>query len=156
MKEAATVNGYTTSMVDNIIKQHSDKAHKNNMSTLFSQQKLEKSVNRVRITYAPKVTNKLKSTFRRQNMEMVFSTQNKLCTMLGSSKDKTVREEKSGIYEITCVVCLEKYFGQTRRQALIRYREHLASIRLNKPLKSSVASHALERLHFNLILQLKV
>lgn len=149
MKEAAIVNGYTTSMVDNIIKQHSDKAHKNNMSTLFSQQKLEKSVNRVRITYVPKVTNKLKSTFRRQNMEMVFSTQNKLCTMLGSSKDKTVREEKSGVYEITCSVCLEKYFGQTRRQALIRYREHLAAIKLNKPSKSSVASHSLERLHFN-------
>lgn len=149
MLDAAVVNGYKTSEVDRIIKKHSDKVHKNNMSTLFSQSKVDKNVHRVRVTYAPKATNKLKSTFQRQQMEMVFSTQNKLCTMLSGTKDKTIKEQKSGIYEVTCPVCNSKYYGQSRRQVIIRYNEHVRAIKLNQPSKSSVAAHALNELHLN-------
>lgn len=149
MLEAAVINGYKTSDVDRIIKKHSDKVHKNNMSTLFSQSKADKKVNRLRLTYVPKATNKLKSTFQRQDMEIVFSTQNKLCTMLTGTKDKTVKEQKSGIYEITCPVCGSIYYGQTRRQVIIRFNEHVTAIKLNQPSKSAVADHSLKELHFN-------
>lgn len=81
-------------------------------------------------------------------MQLVFSTQNKLVNMLGGTKDKTIKEQKSGIYEITCE-CGAKYYGQSRRQVRIRYKEHLAAIRLNQPSKSAVALHSLENLHFN-------
>lgn len=150
MLEAAVVNGYNTSEVDRIIKKHSDKVQKNNLSTFFSQEKSMKKINRVRLTYAPRITNKLKQTFRRRDMEIVFSTQNKLCTMLGSTKDEIIKEKKSGIYEITCSHCGEKYFGQTRRQMMIRFKEHLRAIKNNKPSESAVAFHALDKLHLNL------
>lgn len=148
MVDTAVTNGYKASDVDRIIKKHADKVRKNNLSTLFSQNKTEIKTRRVRVTYAPKVTNKLKSTFRKQNMQLVYSTQNKLGTYFASTKDKTIKEEKSGIYEITCS-CSTKYFGQTRRQVLIRYNEHLSAIRLNQPSKSAVAAHALDELHLN-------
>lgn len=82
-------------------------------------------------------------------MEIVFSTQNKLCAMLGSTKNKTITEEKSGIYVITIGHCGAKYYGQTRRQVMLRYKEHLRAIKQNKPSESSGASHAFEKLHFN-------
>lgn len=149
MVDSAIVNGYEKSMIDRIIKKHADKIRKSNSSTLFSQSKLNDEVKRVRVTYAPRVTNKLKSTFRNKKMEMVYSTQNKLCMMLGNTKDRTLKENKSGIYEITCM-CSCKYFGQSRRQLRIRFKEHLSAIRLNQPNKSAVADHALSSLHLNL------
>lgn len=77
MVEAAVINGYKKSMVDEIIKKHSNKVHKNSLSTFSSQQNADKKVNRVRVTYAPRVTNKLKSTFLSNDMELVYFTQNK-------------------------------------------------------------------------------
>lgn len=147
IQEAAKVNGYDGATIDRIIKHHSDKIRKNNLSTFFSQQKKEK-INRVCLTYAPRITNKLKSVFRKQKLQIVYRTQNKLSNALGSTKDKIKLLEKSGIYKITCS-CLAEYYGQTRRQAQIRHREHLAYIRNNQPSRSSVAEHALTNLHLN-------
>ena len=149
MVDSAIVNGYEKSIIDRIIKKHADKIRKSNSSTLFSQSKLNNDVKRVRVTYAPRVTNKLKSTFRNKKMGLVYSTQNKLCMMLGNTKDRTLKESKSGIYEITCR-CSCKYFGQSRRQLRIRFKEHLSVIRLNQSNKSAVADHALSNLHLNL------
>lgn len=51
IQQTAKVNGYNATDIDKIIKRHSDKIRKNNLSTLFSQQQNEK-VNRVCLTYA--------------------------------------------------------------------------------------------------------
>lgn len=148
IQKSAVVNGYERTDIDRIIKKHSDKIWKNNRSTLFSQREKEKT-NRICLTYAPSITNRLKSTFRRQKMEIVYRTQNKLGSCLGSTKDKIGSMEKSGIYEVTCGDCGAVYYGQTRRQISIRYKEHLASIRKNKPNESSIAEHSLKNLHFD-------
>lgn len=102
IQESAKVNGYTAANIDKIIKHHSDKIRKHNLSTLFSQEE-RKTVNRVCLTYAPKITNKLKSVFKRHDMQIVYRTQNKLSNFLGSTKDKPKMLEKSGIYKIICV-----------------------------------------------------
>lgn len=148
IQQSARVNGYDASDIDRIIKHHSDKIRKNNLSTLFSQQK-EDNVKRVCLTYAPRITNKLKSVFRKQKFHIVYRTQNKLSNFLGSTKDKIKILEKSGIYQIICSCCGSIYYGQSRRQVQIRYKEHLSSIKNNKPTKSSVAEHALTNLHLN-------
>lgn len=148
IQQAAKVNGFDSADIDRIIKHHSDKIRKNRLTTFFSQLKKEDPY-RVCLTYAPKITNKLKSAFRKQNMQIVYRTQNKLSNFLGSTKDKPKILEKSGIYQIICPCCQFTYYGQTRRQVQIRYREHLGSIRNNQPSKSSVAEHALNNLHLN-------
>lgn len=88
--------------------------------------------NRVSLSYAPNVNNKLKSSFRRKIMEMVYKTQNTL-----------------PIYEVTCEVCKAKCFAQTRRKVMIRYNEHLAAIMKKKPSESAVAIRFLDKKHFN-------
>lgn len=149
IKQAASVNGYRIEEIDRIIKKHADKARKNILTTLFSQDKQEKK-QRVRLTFLPKITNKLKNSFRKQNMEIVYSAELKLGTLLGSPKDKTEKLEKSGIYEIVCEECLASYYGQTRRRVSKRYKEHMACIKNNCPTKSAVALHALNNLHLNM------
>lgn len=69
--------------------------------------------------------------------------------LLGTTKDKIPTNKKSGIYQVTCKSCDLKYFGQSRREILIRYKEHCGYVRNNHPEKSAVASHALRELHLN-------
>lgn len=57
--------------------------------------------------------------------------------------------EKSVIYQIICSYCGFIYYGQSRRQVQIMYREHVANIGNNQQSKSSVAKHALTNLHLN-------
>lgn len=110
---------------------------------------MKKEPYRVCLTYAPKLTNKLKSAFRKQDLQLVYRTENKISNFLGSTKDKMKVLEKSGIYQITCSCCQSTYYGQTRRQVRIRYKEHLANIKNNQPSKSSVAEHAITNSHLN-------
>lgn len=146
--QSALLNGYNKIDIDRIIKKHSDKIRKNNLSTLFSQSKKEEMM-RVRLTFAPKITNKLKNTFKRQNLQIVYSTQNKLCTLFETTKDKIEKNEKSGIYEITCENCPAKYYGQTRRSVKTRYKEHLRAIKIKNIADSAVAVHAVNNKHWN-------
>lgn len=149
IKESAKVNGYNMEDIDNIIKKHSNKLKKDSLSTLFAQERRNniESVKRVRVTFAPQVTNRLKTILKPHNMCPVFSVQGKLKDVLGSTKDKSKEVEKSGIYEIQCPECYMKYYGQTKRSLSVRFKEHMSHIRYNRPEKSSVAHHALTKNH---------
>lgn len=151
LKKLAIINGYHDRIIDKLIKKHMDKIQKSRLSTLFSQHKLLNQNNTVRasMTYAPSITNKLKAKLKRKDVELVFSSNNKMKNLLGSTKDKLNLREMSGIYQYECDGCEEKYIGQTKRNIGVRYSEHLAHIRYNRPEKSSIASHALEKDHCN-------
>jgi len=87
---------------------------------------------------------------------MVFSNRQKLSNLLGSTKDKTPTLKKSGIYEISCADCDEKYYGQTKRNIHTRWKEHLSHIKYNIPEKSAVAHHILTNNHNTSINNLKL
>lgn len=143
MKYAAVLNGYKEVMVEKLVEKHSKSIRKSNLTTLFSQTQREEK-RRVRIQYAPSITNRLKKVFKRHNMELVFSSTNKLKNKLGSTKDKTNEEEKSGIYQISCKECGQIYIGQTRRSIKTRFKEH---INLRTAVKSAVGEHIMNTNH---------
>ncbi|KAJ8951643.1 hypothetical protein NQ318_012314, partial [Aromia moschata] len=68
-------------------------------------------------------------------------------TLLGNPKDKINNNEKSGIYEISCKDCDQKYIGQTKRSILTRFNEHMAHLKYGRTEKSCVAQHAFENNH---------
>ncbi|KAJ8956538.1 hypothetical protein NQ318_019261, partial [Aromia moschata] len=72
---------------------------------------------------------------------------NKLQTLLGNPKDKINNNEKSGIYEISCKDCDQKYIGQTKRSILTRFKEHMAHLKYGRTQKSCVAQHAFDNNH---------
>jgi hypothetical protein len=85
--------------------------------------------------------------FKKHNFELVFNSNNKLHNLLVNLKDRTNSLKKSGIYEISCSECKEKYTGQTKRNVGTRFKEHLSSIQKCQATKSAVALHALENNH---------
>ncbi|KAJ8943152.1 hypothetical protein NQ318_022893, partial [Aromia moschata] len=62
-------------------------------------------------------------------------------------KDKINNNEKSGIYEISCKDCNQKYIGQTKRSILTRFKEHMAHLKYGRTEKSCVAQHAFDNKH---------
>lgn len=93
------------------------------------------------------VTRNLNSIFKEQDLQIAFKSGSSLKSLLGSAKDKIEVDQKSGIYEITCKDCNQKYVGQTRRSISTRYKEHIAHFRYNRPEKSSVARHIFDTGH---------
>ncbi|KAJ8932703.1 hypothetical protein NQ318_021222 [Aromia moschata] len=94
------------------------------------------------LPYKPKFTRGLDKIFKNININVVYNSKNKLQTLLGNSKDKINNNEKSGIYEISCKDCDQKYIGQTKRSILTRFKEHMAHLKYGRTEKSCVAQHA--------------
>lgn len=150
ISEIAVLNGYNARMVDDLIVQHMRQIKNSNLTTLYTQNKrLEVIPKRVRFSYVPKLTNKLKTVFRRNNMEMVFANNHKLKNILGTTKDKTETLKKSGIYSVKCGDCDEVYYGQTKRSIETRFKEHNNYIKKNNCRPSALANHVLTNGHFN-------
>jgi len=157
----ASINGYSKKFIDSLVQKHAKKVKKSQLSTLFAQQRLmEKNSQdvrqRVSMGFVPEVTNKLKRVFTKNHLTMVFSNRHKLSNLLGSTKDVTPSIKKAGIYEISCQNCDSKYYGQTQRNILVRWKEHLAHIKYNRPEKSAVAYHMLTYDHTTSLNHLKL
>lgn len=99
--------------------------------------------------FVPEISNKISKKFREHDMQLVFSNNNKLKNLLGSTKDKIDNMMKSGIYTIKCGDCDKIYYGQTKRTIEKRFKEHINYIRTNQHQKSAIATHVLEQNHFN-------
>lgn len=149
IKMVANVNGFHESLVNQLVEKHSKKIRRKNLSTLFNNS-TENDRRRVCFNYAAPLTNRLKEIYKKHKVDLVFASENKLKSLLLSTKDKIEILKKSGIYEIKCNVCGKIYIGQTRRQVSQRYKEHCAHIRYNRPEKSAVAKHVLKDLHSGL------
>lgn len=149
--QAAKINGYSERIINNIIKKHSQKHQKTQLSSFFTQNrttdKTEDSIKKVSVTFAPTLTNKLKTTFKQNNMQIVYSNPFKLKNQLISTKDKKENLDKPGIYEIKCNICHRKYYGQTKRSVKQRFAEHEKYIHNNEPRRSAFALHAVTEKH---------
>lgn len=104
IKQVAFLNGYDPGIIEKMVGRHSNEIRRRNMSTLFSQTRRENK-KRLRLRFAPRIANKLKKVFNKHDIDLVFSSSNKLRTKLGSLKDKTDVGQKSGIYKIDCQNC---------------------------------------------------
>lgn len=144
IKNIAHINGFYKSDIDNILRKHSHKLEINNLTTLNS---TTSDTQLIPFNYIPQITNKLKSIYKKQNLQLVFNNNNKLQNLLHNPKDKIETNNKSGIYKITCNNCDKIYIGQTKRSIITRFKEHRAHIIYNRPSKSAVANHAISNNH---------
>lgn len=115
IRDIASVNGYTEQDIDELVDKHSRNIKKNSLSTLFHQNKAQPSITRASFKFIHSITNHLKPIFKKQNIQMVFSSTHKTKDILGNPKDKLKDHQKSGIYGILCSDCQKIYVGQTRR-----------------------------------------
>lgn len=120
---------------------------KRNLTTLVADRE---DVRRVKCCFEPTITSKLKKVFKKHNMELVFSNNNKLQNIICNRKDRIPDIQKSGIYQISCGDCDRIYIGQTKRMIHTRFKEHIAHIKYNRPTKSAIAAHTLQNGHLNI------
>jgi hypothetical protein len=74
----------------------------------------------------PALTKGLERIFRSLDLNVSYTAGPSLQSLLGNPKDKVNRNEKSGIYEIDCKDCNQKYIGQTKRPIITRFKERMA------------------------------
>ena len=144
IRNVAECNGYSPSLVDKLIRKRRYRLMISENSTFQVEKDTSKYFS---IPFDRELSRGLKGIFKNVNYKLVYSANNKLQQLLGNPKDKTPPLERSGIYEISCKDCNQKYVGQTRRSILTRFKEHLAQIRYGRPDKSCVAEHIVDNEH---------
>ena len=144
IRNVAECNGYSPSLVDKLIRKRRYRLMVSENSTFQVEKDTSKYFS---IPFDRELSRGLKGIFKNVNYKLVYSANNKLQQLLGNPKDKTPPLERSGIYEISCKDCNQKYVGQTRRSILTRFKEHLAQIRYGRPDKSCVAEHIVDKEH---------
>lgn len=143
----AKMNGYKPSLIERIIKIHSDKRDKFNLSTLFTQNYTPSDMKRVSFNYAPRITHTLSGIFKPYDMQCVYKSTNKLIDLIGTTKNKDDKLKSSGIYSIQCNSCDGVYYGQKKRSIEKRFYEHLSYIKNKQCNRSALASHAINTGH---------
>ena len=70
----------------------------------------------------------MKNFFKKYNTNVVFSTINKLNSIIILGKDKNVKYNNANlVYKINCNNCNASYVGQTSRRLNVRIKEHKKS-----------------------------
>ncbi|SRR6266436_778540 len=138
IKQVAEQNGFATTIIDNLIRKQKFKLSVEHSTTLPTQQKKTKWA---KLLYFPPLSNNIAKIFAKHDIKMASYSNNRIKSLLPSTKDKTPTFEKSGIYKISCSECEDVYIGQTIRDIETRYKEHDYNYRYNKSDKSSVAKH---------------
>lgn len=116
-------------MVESLVKRHSRKLKKDTLSIFFKANSKIKKLKPIKFGFMPPLTNSIKTIYKKSKLfDVVFTSNTKLKQILGTVKDKRPELEQSGTYKITCI-CGNIYVGQSKRQVLIRYKEHISAIK---------------------------
>jgi hypothetical protein len=99
------------------------------------------------VEFCRRVSSNQVGIIRSLDLNVAYTAGPCLQSLLGNPKDKVNRNEKSGIYEINCKDCNQKYIGQTKRPIITRFKEHMAHRKFGRFEKSSVAQHIFESDH---------
>lgn len=145
IREIAMFNGYDPAIIDRMIVNQKRKKVVADASTLLPM--VEEWPIKIVVDYEEKTNHSLKTALKRQNVEIINKNRNKLRFLLGSTKDKTANEDKSGIYQVSCNTCPAKYVGQSRRKIFERFKEHVSHTKHKHVNKSAVALHMVENEH---------
>ena len=100
------------------------------------------------ITYFGPCSSKLAKIIidKNSDLNIAFTTCNKLGKHIRNNKDKTNKGDKSGIYKLKCGSCNKFYIGQTGRTFNTRINEHKQSFLKNKS-DSTYSNHLLLENH---------
>ena len=102
----------------------------------------------VNIPYIKGVSEKIAKTFKEYDGFVSYHRiRNDLYKRFYNNKDKIANDLKSGIYLIECKDCDKKYYGETKRQFIVRLNEHRLATRNLKTNVSNVAEHSVIEKH---------
>ena len=115
-RHIAVANGYTSSMVDNLLKKHKRRLSKPRMIKNNEQTFISTAYTSI----MPKILSKVLNS---NNRTVTFKTSNNLFNKL-RNRTSTPLEMKTGVYKLSCYDCECFYIGQTGRSLYKRFVEH--------------------------------
>ena len=139
IKVIAHKNGFHTDMVEKRIRKYKKQKEIKQTTTLLPSTEIK---NFRKFTYHPLLHYKFQNIFRKFNFTLVPVNKLSVKNLIKfDGKDKIPNLQKSGIYKIPCQNCNLCYIGQTKRNLLVRYKEHLGNIKFKRIEKSPLAEH---------------
>lgn len=90
----AKINGYTSEFITRIFNKYE---RKRKLRSVTSLQVIKEPKKRVKLTYFPKLSNKLSNLFKSKNCDIITSSQYQIKSFLFNNKDKVNSLHKSGI-----------------------------------------------------------
>jgi hypothetical protein len=98
------------------------------------------------IPFVGAITYRISKILRNKlNINLGYYTGTKLSSFLNSHKDKCAAENTNcGIYSVNCSSCPKKYIGETKRDYVTRFNEHINNCRKNQVNLSAIALHLSE------------
>ena len=99
------------------------------------------------IPFYGKLSTKIETILKNRGINVCCKNNGTLRNLIGGLKNKKQDKKCSGIYEIGCDDCNQKYVGQTRRRIEERDREHAWACNVERTDRSSVAEHCVENKH---------
>lgn len=126
---------------DSVAKKH-DQCNKNQDSLAVKQQSQY-----VTLPYYGVMSIRIAGIFKKRNINIAFSTDNKVGSLLIHNIQKFNQHQESGVYRLSCSDCDAVYIGQTGRKLEIRFREHVALDRRDIADKSNFAAHLINSGH---------
>ncbi|KAI5632973.1 GIY-YIG catalytic domain-containing protein [Phthorimaea operculella] len=145
IKQIARNNGYTNTLINNILKR---KQKRETEKLLFSTTPSETADSKrwVKIPFLGHISQKFKRLLDNDVRKTAFYNTKNLNSIINNSKDKIPIEHQSGIYSLTCGTCNSIYVGQTGRKFKTRIKEHTSSWKKNTN-TSTFAEHLNEHDH---------
>ena len=137
IKQMAVNNGYQANMIDTIIHK---KQHKKAISLVYPSSKFKDNSGYKTLTYTGKITQKTAKHLIKRNVKIAYRTNNTLGKLIKNNKTKTKKENKCGVYKLSCGSCPKIYIGQTGRSFGKRIKEHETSYN-KKHSNSHYATH---------------
>ena len=94
----------------------------------------------VKLPWIPRVTQKLKKSYRKKGFKVVCSSSPNLQTILCKNKDKLPPNSDPGVYRLDCT-CGKSYVGESKKKILTRSLEHQKDVLDGNWSKSGVTEH---------------
>jgi len=148
-------NGYLISFIFNNINKRlkylSHKSSNNNNKKCAQdneQDNVEKKGGFIRVPFINSATRSFINIARKNNLNTIFTINNKLTNFIKTGKDNIERMKHSGVvYKISCNNCDATYVGQTKRQLNTRVKEHKLDIKKTTGPPSVISQHRLTNNH---------
>lgn len=144
--DLATSNGFPPHIITNLIKKRKQLLERKKPVTTLTPENKPSKKKWTTMTYLGNISNKISNILKKNNINVTFRTNNKLCSIIPNNTNSKDPLNCSGIYMLNCKNCPHKYIGQTRRTFRIRFNEHKSDFIHNRN-RSKFALHLINTGH---------
>ena len=134
-------HGYSRPKLEKIVEEFKAATEEQEGAEVGAEQQDEEKIPMVKIPWIPRIGPKLRASFRKHNVKVVFTAGPSLKDMLCQHKCPLPRNSQPGIYRLDCN-CGCAYIGETKKKVSTRIGQHEKDIFKGRWKMSGATEHA--------------